>query len=86
MRHSPFGYDYSEVLNLEVELREKASKHSKIFYEPIPLDIGKELVSRLSNVTDPVIKRKGRLTFDEWKRKKTTEARLKRHLIEESLK
>jgi hypothetical protein len=25
MRSAPFGFDYSEVLNLEVEIREKSS-------------------------------------------------------------
>jgi hypothetical protein len=86
MRAAPFGFDYSEVLNLEVEIREKQSKTGAVFRSDAPGDFGQELVSRLSNQTDPQQKRKGRLTFDEWKRKKTTESRLKRKLIEESIK
>ena len=86
MRAQPFGFDYSEVLNLEVDLREKSSKQGRVFASKPPKDLGQELVNRLSSNTDPTQKPKRRLTFDEWKRKKTTEARLKKRLIEESVR
>lgn len=74
------------MLNLEVDLREKSSKQGRVFASKPPKDLGQELVNRLSSNTDPTQKPKRRLTFDEWKRKKTTEARLKKRLIEESVR
>lgn len=87
VRSLRFGYDHSELLNVERVLREpfkEGSDHLKTRAdrEVSEVDIVTKLRQNLHKPPPPSPK----LTFEQWKLKKEAEARIKSKLIEEAVK
>ena len=81
----PFGYDFSEVHNLELEIQERLKNSEEVPELLDSQEFGKALMERLS-VASISNNRKPKLTYEEWSRKKLTSDRLKNKLIDVSRK
>ena len=89
VRELGFGYDHSELLNLERVIREpfkEGGDHLKTRQER---DVPEEVfISRLRAklLRDKPAQQGQKLTFEQWKLKKEAEARIKNKLIEEAIR
>lgn len=88
MSEGLFGYDHSQLIALELEIRDSFKKSTTIFKTEEDRkaeedQIAQNLGQRLAEVADK--NRTKKMSYEEWKRKKATEERLRKRLLVDAL-
>lgn len=84
IKRGPFGYEHSQYISLEQDMQEPFSQGSnnfKSFDEKVKeqSEFPLKLMQRLAKAADKDSDKK--LSFEDWKRRKATEQRIKRKLV-----
>lgn len=88
LKEGLFGYDHSQLIALELEIRDSFKKNTTKFKTEEDRKAEEEIISqvlvqRLAEVVDK--NRPKKMSYEEWKRKKATEERLKKRLLVDAL-
>jgi hypothetical protein len=88
MSEGSFGYDHSQLIALELEIRDSFKKSTTVFKteedrKAEEEQIAQNLAQRLAEVADK--NRTKKMSYEEWKRKKATEERLRKRLLVDAL-